>query len=121
MTALIPQVTQPVELAASHDFFVGIGPALVGIIVVILLILAVAFGWRRRRREPAPPRPQDQPRPPTDPRGYETGNREPDEVPRSDERMLPHEFKGSEGTRPGDPNKEQSPWQEGHSGSFGNG
>ncbi|UNO44100.1 hypothetical protein KGS77_21185 [Streptomyces sp. MST-110588] len=106
-----------------RDHLVGIGPAIAGLVIVIALILAVVYGKRRRAREPAPPPPESQPKAPKDPTGYETGRREAAEVPHEGERLLPHELKdhGNSASRPGDPDKEQSPWQEGHSGSFGNG
>lgn len=49
-------------------------------------------------------------------------NREPDEIPRSDHRLTPHELPnhGNSPTRTGSA-KERRRWSEGSSGSFGSG
>ncbi|MER0247007.1 DUF6479 family protein [Streptomyces sp. HSW2009] len=115
-----------VELAVKRDYLVGIAPLVAGVVVAAVLILAVGYGLRRRDREP-PPSQEPQPRsgaweteeeyrtghvPPDHGPGHQEGEavgyirqyREPDEVPRRDERhrMMPYDFKdfGNEGTRP---------------------
>jgi hypothetical protein len=92
--------TQWTETAASHGLLVGIGPLVAGVIVVALLIGAVRLGLKVRRREPGPPRPEEQPRLPTDgPVREMQEHREPNEVPRSDHRMTPHELR-NQSSRP---------------------
>ncbi|MFI9024637.1 DUF6479 family protein [Streptomyces sp. NPDC053560] len=102
--------------APNRDLLVGIGPFVVGLVVVLLLIGAVGYGLRRKRRrsQPAP----NQPSTPTT-GGYETGMRTGDEVTSDGHRRMPYEFDQTRGTRPSD--GEPPKWQEGHSGSFGNG
>ncbi|GHB39832.1 hypothetical protein GCM10010377_33360 [Streptomyces viridiviolaceus] len=107
------------EMAASSGA-AGVGLIVAGVVVVALLIGAFAFGIRVKRREPAPPRPDEQPRPPADgPVREVQENREPEEVPRSDDRMLPHELR-HQGSRSA-PEGERPRWNEGGSGSFGSG
>lgn len=106
--------------APTRDHLVGIGPAVAGLVVVFILIGAVAVGLRRKNRRSAPVPPEQQPHAPEHPTGYETGLRADDEVPHDGRRRLPHEFDQVRGTRPSD-QKEPPKWQEGHSGSFGNG
>jgi hypothetical protein len=73
----------------------GIGLIVAGLVVVGLLIGAFVVGARIRRREPPPPRPEEQPRRPEDGPVHEAReHREPDEVPRSDRRLTPHEMPG---------------------------
>ncbi|MET9827805.1 DUF6479 family protein [Streptomyces sp. NPDC006385] len=101
----------------------GIGLLVAGLVVVALLIGAFVLGVRVRRREPPPPRPEEQPRLPEEGPVHEIReNREPDEVPRSDHRLTPHEMPahGNMPSRPG-PSKERPRWDEGSSGSFGSG
>ncbi|MFC6065369.1 DUF6479 family protein [Streptomyces ochraceiscleroticus] len=105
--------------APNRDLLVGIGPFVVGLAVVLLLIGAVALGLRRKRSRPATA--EEQPKMPKDPRGYETGMRTGDEVTQDGHRRTPYEFDGTRGTRPDEEGKKPAKWQEGHSGSFGNG
>ncbi|WP_346099114.1 DUF6479 family protein [Streptomyces olivaceiscleroticus] len=100
--------------APNRDLLVGIGPFVAGLVVVLLLIGAVGYGLRRKRRQSSPSAPTT-----PNPLGYETGMRTGDEVTSDGHRRMPYEFDQTRGTRPsdGDPPK----WQEGHSGSFGNG
>ncbi|MFC7309584.1 DUF6479 family protein [Streptomyces monticola] len=107
---------------AANAFVGGIAPFLVGLIVAGALIWAVWLGLRVRRREPGPPRPEEQPRlPDGGPVGDVSEVREPDEVPRDQGRLMPHELKGDHAgsRRSGD----QSPrrWSPGSSGAFGSG
>lgn len=101
----------------------GIGLLVTGLVVVALLIGAFVLGVRVRRREPAPPRPEEQPRVPDEgPVGEVREHREPDEMPRSDHRLTPHEMPahGNIPSRPS-PSKQRPRWDEGSSGSFGSG
>ncbi|MCL8011607.1 DUF6479 family protein [Streptomyces sp. AS02] len=101
----------------------GIGLLVAGLAVVALLIGAFVLGARIRRREPPPPRPEEQPRPPEDGPVQEVReHREPNEVPRSDHRLTPHEMPGHGNipSRPS-PSQERPRWSEGGSGSFGGG
>ncbi|MEU6375925.1 DUF6479 family protein [Streptomyces sp. NPDC046909] len=101
----------------------GIGLLVAGLVVVAMLIGAFWMGARIRRREPPPPTPEEQPRlPEGGPVREIRENREPDEVPRGDRRVLPHESPafGNSPTRTG-PEKERPRWTEGSSGSFGSG
>ncbi|MFJ2236421.1 DUF6479 family protein [Streptomyces sp. NPDC087859] len=102
---------------------VGVGLIVAGVVVVTLLIGAFWLGSRLRRRELPPPTPEEQPRlPEGGPVREVVENREPDEVPRSDHRMTPHESPafGNSGTRTG-PERERPQWSEGSGGSFGSG
>ncbi|MFE5186130.1 DUF6479 family protein [Streptomyces sp. NPDC056628] len=101
----------------------GIGLAVVGLVLVALLIGAFALGVRSKRREPPRPRPEEQPRLPADGPVHEIReNREPDEVPRSDQRTTPHEMPGSGNVSSrGSSSKGRRRWDEGRSGSFGGG
>jgi hypothetical protein len=101
----------------------GLGLIFTGLAVVALLIGAFVVGYRIRRREPAPPRPEEQPRMPAEGPVHEAReHREPDEVPRSDHRLTPHEMPahGNVSSRPS-PSQERPRWGEGSSGSFGSG
>ena len=94
-----------------------------GVVVVAVLIGAFWLGVRVKRREPPRPTPAEQPRPPEGGAVREVReNREPDEVPQSDQRLTPHQMPGhgTAGTRSG--TSEGRPrWDEGSSGSFGSG
>jgi hypothetical protein len=108
---------------AAQRGALGVGLIVAGMVVVALLIGAFVLGARIRRREPAPPRPEDQPRGPDEgPVREVLENREPDEVPRSDHRLTPHELPahGNISSRTS-PSKERRRWDEGSSGSFGSG
>ncbi|MEU6255773.1 DUF6479 family protein [Streptomyces sp. NPDC047043] len=110
------------DIAAGRGAL-GIGMAVAGVVVVALLIGAFWLGARIRRREPGPPRPEEQPRLPDEgPVREVLENREPDEVPRSDRRLTPHELPGhgNSPTRTG-ASRPRRRWSEGGSGSFGSG
>ncbi|MDO0917458.1 DUF6479 family protein [Streptomyces sp. DT2A-34] len=101
----------------------GIGLVVAGLVVVALLIGAFVLGARIRRREPPPPRPEEQPHLPAEGPVHEVReHREPDEVPRSDRRLTPHELP-AHGNVPSrtSPSQKRRRWTEGGSGSFGSG
>ena len=109
------------DIAASSAAAMGLVAA--GVVIVVLLIGAFVLGARVRRRESAPPRPEEQPQMPDGgPVREVRENREPDEVPRSDHRLTPHELPnhGNAPTRTGE-DKARRRWGEGSSGSFGSG
>ncbi|MEV5885816.1 DUF6479 family protein [Streptomyces sp. NPDC052020] len=110
------------DLAAGRGAL-GVGLGVAAVVVVALLIGAFAIGIRSKRRESPPPRPEEQPRMPEGgPVREVRENREPDEMPRSEERLTPHQLKGH-GTM-GDRSAatgERPRWDEGSSGSFGSG
>ncbi|MEU5097913.1 DUF6479 family protein [Streptomyces sp. NPDC020996] len=114
--------------SASMDIAAGSGALAAGLIVaavalVALLIGAFWMGSRIRRREPGPPHPAEQPRIPEEgPVREVREHREPDEVPRGDRRLTPHEMPGhgNSPTRTGTA-RERPRWSEGSSGSFGSG
>jgi hypothetical protein len=109
------------DIAASSAAAMGLIGA--GVVIVILLIGALWMGARIRRRESAPPRPEEQPRMPDEgPVREVLENREPDEVPRGERRLTPHELPdhGNSPTRTGS-GKGRRRWSEGSSGSFGSG
>ncbi|MEV5595425.1 DUF6479 family protein [Streptomyces sp. NPDC052496] len=115
----------PVEAptAASH-LAIGIGPLIAGIVVVILLIGAVGYGYRRRaRRQDRPPRAHAGPRHAKRTGRNGTSARAADGVSRESHDEQPPsgvDDMGRYGTRPGN-SDEPPPWNEGKSGSFGNG
>ncbi|GCD33049.1 DUF6479 family protein [Streptomyces chrestomyceticus] len=115
----------PVEAptAASH-LAIGIGPLIAGIVVVLLLIGAVVYGYRRRaRNKDRPPRAHARPRHARTAARNGTSARETDGVSRESHDAAPAagvKDMGEYGTRPGD-SDEPPPWDEGKSGSFGNG
>ncbi|WNM32237.1 DUF6479 family protein [Streptomyces sp. Li-HN-5-11] len=116
-------ITASLDIAATRGLLVGIGPFVAGLVVVALLIGAFWLGARIRRREPAPPRPEEQPRlPDGGPVREVLENREPDEVPRSDDRLTPHRLSahGNLGSRTSAA-QARPRWDEGSSGSFGSG
>ncbi|WP_395576310.1 DUF6479 family protein [Streptomyces sp. BK79] len=107
------------DLAAGSGG-IGIGIGVAAVVVVALLIGAFAFGSRQKRKESPPPRPEEQPRMPEGGPVRETRERrEPDEMPRTDDRTLPHDL-GHQGSRTA-PGQERPRWDEGSSGSFGSG
>lgn len=108
---------------AAQRGALGVGLVVAGVVVVALLIGAFVVGARVRRREPAPPRPEDQPRVPDGgPVREVRENREPDEVPRSDRRLTPHELPGHGNMSSRTSTSQQRRrWDEGSSGSFGSG
>ncbi|MET9150307.1 DUF6479 family protein [Streptomyces griseoflavus] len=111
------------DLAASRGAL-GIGLGAAALVVVALLIGMFAFGSRRTRNSTTRrPRPEEQPRMPEGGPVHEVRERrEPDEVPRSDERLTPHELNGhgNAGSRAG-ASQERPRWDDGSSGSFGSG
>lgn len=110
------------DIAAGRGAL-GFGLVAVGVVVVAVLLGAFALGSRARRRESPPPTPDEQPRLPEGGPVREVREiREPDEVPRSDHRLSPHDMPGhgNSGTRSSDSQRRRR-WDEGRSGSFGNG
>ncbi|MFH8346338.1 DUF6479 family protein [Streptomyces sp. NPDC018045] len=120
-----PAAPLPVEAptAASH-LVIGIGPLIAGIVVVLLLIGAVVYGYRRRaRNKDRPPRAHARPRTTRKAARNGTSARETDGVSRDSHDGKPAsgvDDMGRYGTRPGN-SDEPPPWDEGKSGSFGNG
>ncbi|MEV2214075.1 DUF6479 family protein [Streptomyces sp. NPDC050997] len=111
--------TSWMDIAAGRGALAG-GLIVAGLVVVAVLIGAFLLGARVKRREPPRPTPAEQPRPPEGgPVREVMENREPDEVPRSDHRLTPHQMPNA-GTRRGAPG-ERPRWDEGSSGSFGSG
>ncbi|GAB2728076.1 hypothetical protein GCM10027072_22700 [Streptomyces bullii] len=110
------------ELAAGRGAL-GVGLIVAGVVVVGLLLGAFVLGIRIMRRESPTPRPEEHPRMPAGGPVRETReNREPDEVPRSDTRLTPHELKGHGNMSDRTSATQQRPrWDEGSSGSFGSG
>ena len=93
---------QTLEIAATRDLLVGIVPFVLGLAAVALLVAAVWKGITFSRRRPPPPRPQDQPQPPASgPVGEIQEHRQSKVVPRSSERLRPHNLSTS-GTEPAD-------------------
>ncbi|MEV5127587.1 DUF6479 family protein [Streptomyces decoyicus] len=89
----------PEQLAAPHVTSGGllllVGVLLVGVLLVAVILAAFVWGRRLKARAPAPPTPEEQPRlPEGGPVGDVVENREPDELPRTDQRRTPHELKG---------------------------
>ncbi|MFJ3670865.1 DUF6479 family protein [Streptomyces sp. NPDC090106] len=83
-----------IEMAAGRGAL-GVGLVVAGVLVVALLLGAFWTGARVRRRELPPPRPEEQPRlPEGGPVREVMEEREPAEMPRSDERTTPHEMPG---------------------------
>lgn len=111
------------DLAASRGA-VGAGLAVAAVVVVALLIGMFGLGSRKVRKSGTRrPTPEEQPRMPEGgPVREVREQREPDEVPRSDERLTPHELKGhgNAGSRTS-ASQERPRWDEGGSGSFGSG
>ncbi|MET9760920.1 DUF6479 family protein [Streptomyces sp. NPDC006372] len=107
------------EMAAGRGAL-GIGLAVAGVVVVVLLLGAFVLGIRVKRRELPTPRPDEQPRLPDGGPVRETSERrESEEVPRSQDRLTPHELK-RHGSRTS-ASQERPRWSEGSSGSFGGG
>src|SRR3954468_11598093 len=113
--------TYAMDLAVTRDFLVGTGPLAVGIVGAVICLAAIWYGIRLRAREPVPtqdPKPrsgawqqadetaheaqraghgpghQDE----QDRIGYQTQNREPEELSPDGVRRRPHQLGGS-GTR----------------------
>ncbi|MGW0708541.1 DUF6479 family protein [Streptomyces sp. NPDC002643] len=109
------------EIAAERSVLAGLAPFLGGLILVGMLAGALWLGARVRAREPRRPLPEEQPKlPEGGPVREERENREPDEIPESDLRLLPYEVHGNLGSRPSG-KKERPRWSRGHTGSFGGG
>ncbi|WP_320774943.1 DUF6479 family protein [Streptomyces sp. CRN 30] len=108
-----------VNMAASNGAM-SVGLIVAAFVVVALLIGAFAVGIRVKRRESPPPTPDEQPHMPAGgPVREMRETRSAEEVPRSDERMLPHDLH-RQGSR-SDPGQPRRRWDEGSSGSFGSG
>jgi hypothetical protein len=107
------------EMAATNGAM-SVGLIVAAFVVVALLIGAFAVGIRVKRRESPPPTPDEQPRMPAGGPVRETREtRSADEMPRGDERILPHDLHHqSSRSDPGQPRRR---WDEGSSGSFGSG
>ncbi|MGA5524706.1 DUF6479 family protein [Streptomyces pseudogriseolus] len=114
---------QMADLAAGRGAL-GVGLVVAGIVVLALLIGMFLFGSRRVRNDDSRrPRPEEQPRMPEGgPVREVREHREPEEMPRTDERLTPHELKGhgNAGTRTSAA-QERPRWDEGGSGGFGSG
>ncbi|MFF0006454.1 DUF6479 family protein [Streptomyces tibetensis] len=110
------------EMAAGRGA-VGIGLIVAGVVVVALLLGAFVLGVRVKRRELPTPRPDEQPRLPEGGPVHETSeHREPEEVPRSEERLTPHQLKGHGNQSDRTSASQERPrWNEGNSGGFGSG
>ncbi len=123
--AAVAEGTRAPVNEAWRDLAAGSGAASVGLVVAAVVVVAVligafAFGIRLKRREPPPPSPAEQPRLPDEgPVGEVRERREPDEMPRDDDRTLPHELR-HQGSRTASA-QERRRWDEGSSGSFGSG
>ncbi|MFF4833868.1 DUF6479 family protein [Streptomyces sp. NPDC001315] len=114
--------TATMQIAAQSGWL-SLGPLLAGVAVVAILLGGFWWGAIVRRRESPPPRPEEQPHlPPGGAVREVRENREPDEMPQSPTRVLPHELHafGNLGTRPS-PTKPRPRWSKGTSGSFGGG
>ncbi|WP_149826582.1 DUF6479 family protein [Streptomyces tailanensis] len=106
---------------AERSVLGGIAPFIAGVAVVAMLVGAVWLDTRRRARAPRRPLPEEQPHlPEGGPVHEELENREPDEIPKSDLRLLPYQVHGNLGSRPS-PEKKRPRWSKGGSGSFGSG
>ncbi|HET9381662.1 MAG TPA: DUF6479 family protein [Streptomyces sp.] len=111
-----------IDIAAGRGALGG-GLLVAGLIVVAVLIGAFVLGVRVLGRESRRPRREEQPRMPADgPVREVRENREPEEMPRSDERLLPHDMPGHGNTADhSGPPRERPRWNEGGGGSFGSG
>ncbi|MFA3873472.1 DUF6479 family protein [Streptomyces sp. MMCC 100] len=108
------------DLAAGGSGALAVWLIIAAVVVVGVLIGAFAFGSRQKRREPPPPTADEQPHMPDDGPVHEVRERrEPNEMPQSDERTLPHEL-GRQGSRTAS-DQQRPRWDEGSSGSFGSG
>ncbi|PNV35958.1 hypothetical protein C1708_29580 [Streptomyces sp. DH-12] len=111
------------DLAAGRGAL-GVGLVVAGIAVLALLIGMFLFGSRRvRNNDSRRPRPEEQPRMPEGgPVREVREHREPEEMPRTEERLSPHELKGhgNAGSRTG-AGEGRPRWNEGGGGGFGSG
>lgn len=110
------------DLAAGRGAL-GIGLVVAGVAVLALLIGMFVLGSRKVSNDARRPRPEEQPRVPDGGPVREVQEvREPDEMPRSDERLLPHDLtgQGNAGTRTS-ASQDRPRWNEGGGGSFGSG
>ncbi|MDN3268036.1 DUF6479 family protein [Streptomyces sp. MA15] len=111
------------DLAAGRGAL-GVGLVVAGIAVLALLIGMFLFGSRRvRNNDSRRPRPEEQPRMPEGgPVREVREHREPEEMPRTEERLSPHELKGhgNAGSRTGT-GEGRPRWNEGGGGGFGSG
>ncbi len=111
------------DLAAGRGAL-GAGLAVAAVVVLALLIGMFALGSRGVRNDRTRrPRPEEQPGVPEGGPVHEVRERrEPDEVPRSDERLTPHDRpgRGTAGSRTAG-SQERPRWDEGGGGAFGSG
>lgn len=94
--------TEAADLAVSRGVM-GVGLAVTAVLVVGLLVGFFAFGSKRVREDDSPrPRPDEQPRVPEGgPVGEILEQREPDGMPKSDDRLTPYDLHGgNSGSRP---------------------
>ncbi|MFE2578569.1 DUF6479 family protein [Streptomyces sp. NPDC059378] len=115
-------ITANAQIAAGSGWLT-LGPLLAGLAVVAILLSGFYWGAIVRRRESPPPRPDEQPHlPPGGAVREVQENREPDEMPKSRNRVLPHDLHGygNLGTR-SSASKTRPRWARGTSGSFGGG
>ncbi|WP_406728864.1 DUF6479 family protein [Streptomyces sp. GD-15H] len=121
-TAMNTPWTEAADLAANRGVM-GIGLVLAAVLVVGLLIGLFAFGSKRVRRGDSPrPRPDEQPSMPEEgPVREAREHREPDEMPRSDDRLMPHDLHGGSSGSRASTSQERPRWDEGGSGAFGSG
>jgi Family of unknown function (DUF6479) len=107
------------NLALSGGLAAGL-ILIVGLPVVGGLIWAVSLGIKIRRNEPPPPSEEDQPRlPEGGPVREQQERREPYELSRREDRLLPHDLRGHGSTT--SRNQARRRWHPGGSGSFGSG
>ncbi|MCZ9340023.1 DUF6479 family protein [Streptomyces sp. TRM76130] len=107
------------EMAATNGAM-GAGLVVAAFVVVALLIGAFAVGIRVKRRESPPPAPEEQPHMPAGGPVRETReSRAPEDVPRGDERLLPHDLHRQSSRSA--PEQSRPRWDQGGSGSFGSG
>jgi hypothetical protein len=108
------------NMAASSGVAGTVWLVVAAFVVVVVLIGAFAWGSRLKRKESPPPLPEEQPRMPDGgPVREVRENREPEEMPQGDDRMLPHELR-HQGSRTAS-GQDRPRWGEGTSGSFGGG
>lgn len=111
-----------IDIAAGRGALGG-GLLVAALIVVAVLIGAFVLGVRVMRRESRRPRREEQPHLPAGGPVREThDSRQPEEMPRSDERLGPHDMPahGNSARRTGPP-QARPRWNKDSGGSFGSG